>query len=679
MHRQIPQLRPFTLFLVLLTGSLAGLCQRGSAQDELDRQTAKVMSRVGMLLERVHLTRRKLDDEISSRALDNLIESFDPLKLYFTAADIARFEKQRKQLDDMVDARDLSFAKELFETYEKRVDARVAWVGDLVEMDHDYGLDEEFITDGDAARWAKDDAELRDRWRKRVKYNLLRLKVDKVPDAEAKEQIKKRYQNFARRTHQLDVHDILASFLTSVSTSYDPHSTYMSARTLEDFEIRMRLNYQGIGARLSDEDGYPTVTSIMPGGAAKKSGLLKAKDRIVAVAQGDADFVDVTGMRLNDAVQMIRGKAGTVVRLKVRRKGIAEPFIIPITRAKTELQDEKALGEVFEVDSGDGKMQIGVIDLPSFYGAMGARGTSFRSCARDVGELLDGFREKKVDAVVLDLRRNGGGLMAEAVRITGMFIDQGPVVQVKGYDGEISSRDDRREGVKWDGALVVLTSKFSASASEIVAGAIQDYGRGIVVGDETTHGKGTVQQVLDIGRLGARGRSPEKLGALKLTIQQFYRPDGMSTQQRGVPSDLVLPSFTNEVGRGERDLDYSVPFNAINPQEHLQYGLAPRKLVKELSTASETRRAKDKFFVKLKKDIAAYRKRRDNKTVTLQESKYRALLAELEDDEKKVEEALENEDEIKREIERNEYLDEVLRITAEYTAGLRQRKVASKR
>lgn len=669
MHRS-----PFARALPVLLASLVAVSSLTAQEPK--GTTVRIMRRVAALLEGAHLTRHELDDEISRRGLPAYLDALDPLKVYYRKEDVAEFEKNIDKLDDMLEEGDFRFAQALFDRFLLRLAERVEWTRETIAAGQDFTLDEEFVTDPEMIDYPKGNKDAKERWRKRVKYDLLRLKGDEVEEKEAKDQVLRRYKSFLRRMKQFDQDDILTLFITAIASGYDPHTTYMSRRTLEDFEIRMRLNYQGIGARLVDADGYPEITSIMPGGAAKKQGGLFKKDKILAVAQGDKEFKSVIGMRLNDAVQLIRGKTGTVVRLKVRRKGSPDPVIVSLTRAKTELVDQKAISKIFEVDGKDseGKVKVGVIDLPSFYGSMGEG--SHRSCSKDVQAHLENFEKKGVDVVVLDLRFNGGGLLNEAVAITGLFVDKGPVVQVRGFRGEVDVLKDRKKGFSWKGPLVVVTSKFSASASEIVSGAIKDYGRGLVVGDVTTHGKGTVQRVLDLGRFGRR---PEKLGALKLTVQQFFRPSGVSTQVRGVKADVALPSFTNEVAEGEGELKFAVPFNTISPQTHDAYGMVDGPTVSGVAKRSKARMAQSKFFLKLKRDIEQYRKRKDRKTVTLNFKKYQELLASIESDEKKVEEQTREDPDAERQIEKNEYLTEVLEMARDYRELLRGRRVAMKR
>ena len=415
---------------------------------------------------------------------------------------------------------------------------------ELLALDHDFTIDESLSTDPDTMQFAKTAEEARELWRKRIKYELLVRMTEDMTLEEAKEKVARRYKSLAKRRHQTDSDELLEMFLTAVTSSFDPHTTYMSPSSHENFQINMKLNLEGIGAALKGEDGYTIITKDHPRWRCGQAGRLKAEDRIVSVGQGhDGEMAEVVDMKLNDVVKMIRGHAGTVVRLGVTDATGGETEYIEITRARIELTDSEARSEIVEEgQAADGSaMKIGVIDLPSFYMDMaGARmgKPNYKSTTRDVRRILNEFTAKDVDVVVLDLRRNGGGSLTEAINLTGLFIDTGPVVQVKDADGVVQHYDDLERGMAWDGPLVVLTSKFSASASEILAGAIQDYRRGLVVGDDSTHGKGTVQSLLDLGSQLFRVPDPPNLGALKITMQQFYRPNGDSTQKRGVLADV---------------------------------------------------------------------------------------------------------------------------------------------
>ena len=417
--------------------------------------------------------------------------------------------------------------------------------------------------------------------------------------------------------------DVLGLFLNAVTTSYDPHTTYLSPKGFEDLEMQLTLNYQGIGALLQERDGYAMVERVLPGGAAERDGKLKAGDRIVSVGQGeDGEMVDIVGMRLTDVVKLIRGEEGSLVRLGVEPEASGQVQIYGLVRARTELRDSAATGEVFEVGTKpDGStLSIGVIDLPSFYidseGARQGR-PGYASSTRDTAKILQEFAEQGVDVAVLDLRFNGGGPLSEAVGVTGLFIDTGPVVQIKQMNGSVLVPRDLQAGMAWDGPLVVMTSKLSASASEIVAGAIVDYRRGLTVGDRATHGKGTVQTIVGLGE-------PEN-GALKLTVQQFYRPSGLSTQLRGVHADVQIPSLTDGMADDESDLPYAVPFDSIDPVSFRRYRWISPEMKRILREATETRSADSEVFSAIRDDIVLYSELSDRTEVTLNLEKYLQL------------------------------------------------------
>lgn len=654
-----------TQALTIVASLLVSLLLPTVAAGQKDpKDIRKVMGLVHILLEQEHISGRKVDDTISKRAMKAYLESLDPLKVYFEQKDIDAFLEFETKLDDMLKRGDLEFARILFKRFLTRLEQRVGQVESLLEIDHDFTVAESFTTDPDVIDWPQDPAEALDRWRRRMKYDLLRLKSDKVELADAKKQIKKRFKNFLRRMKQFNDEDILASFVASITRSYDPHTSYIGAKPFEDMQIHMRLNYQGIGAHLQDVDGDITITNIIKGGAAYKYKKIKDGDVILEVGQGeDGPLVEVVGQKLSDVVKLIRGKEGTTVRLKIRPKGGGDVVVHKLVRSRVELRDESAVGEVFEHEGS----KIGVIDLPSFYRDTDAEANGedgFRSSTRDVAKLLAEFKKKEVDAVVLDLRYNGGGLLTEAIELTGLFIDRGPVVQVKDGADRIARRDDRDEGMAWEGPLVVLTSRFSASASEILAGAIQDYGRGVVVGDPSTHGKGTVQHVLDLGRLITRRGQPPALGALKITLQKFYRASGDSTQRKGVTPDVVLPSLSS-VAEGEADLDFALEFDRVSPLEHDQYGHASERVVKQLRDASSKRVDASDAFKKIKADVERIKKLRALTEVPLEEKAFMALLADREKSEKVAENAQKN-DSDERKINRDDYLDEVLRIATDY-------------
>jgi carboxyl-terminal processing protease len=446
----------------------------------------------------------------------------------------------------------------------------------------------------------------------------------------------------------------------------------MSPSTLENFDIQMRLNLEGIGASLQSEDGYTKVNKLIPGGAAEKQGELKPGDKVVAVGQGpDGQMEDVVDMKLSDVVKLIRGKRGTVVRLEIMPANNGPRKTISITRAKVELTDSEAQAKVFEEGhKPDGRpYRIGVIDLPSFYMDMnGARAglPDFRSTTRDVRKLLEQFNADNVDALVLDLRRNGGGSLQEAINLTGLFIDEGPVVQVKDADGQVQPYQDVERGALWKGPMVVLISKFSASASEILAGAIQDYHRGLIIGDHSTHGKGTVQSLMELGPSLFRVPNAPQMGALKITMQQFYRPHGESTQKRGVLADVELPALTSHLDVGESDLEYPVEFDQVPPQRFSVLGYVDPNVVGQLRNLSAQRVARSDDFKKVEKNVNRYLAMKERKTVTVNEAKFMAERQESNADEEEEKRLEQMSDPSQNGIKRDFYLDEILRITVDY-------------
>jgi len=640
------------------------------------------------LLRREHLSRHPLDDEISRRGLASFLDTLDPMKMYFYESDSVEFLKHQDELDDMLKKRDISLGYAVFQRFLTRVDERVELIDELLKQEFDFTLDETMITDPDEARYPGDVQQARERWKHRIKYDLLVLKGDKKEGKEgkeAREKLDRRYHSFAKRMHQTDGDELLERYLTSVTSSFDPHTTYMSPSSLENFRILMRLNLEGIGAALQPIDGYTVVSKVIPGGAADKHGKLKPEDRIISVGQGEeGEMVDVVDMKLGDVVKLIRGKAGTLVRLGVIPAGGTETDIYSITRAKIELKDSEARAEIIEESKkADGSpLRMGVIDLPSFYMDMEAAREGvedYKSTTEDVRKILEDFNEKEIDVVVLDLRRNGGGSLTEAINLTGLFIDYGPIVQVKGSDGHIQQYDDTDRGMVWKGPLVVVTSKFSASASEILAGAIQDYRRGLIIGDSSTHGKGTVQSLLDLGSQLFRIPNPPNLGALKITMQQFYRPNGESTQKRGVLADITLPSISDYMDVGEADLDYAVDFDKIAAARFLRNSMVVPEIVQSLIGRSKARIGKSEDFAKLLRNIERYKAQKAKKTVTLNEEEFFAERAEMDaekEEEKQLEEQIESDDEV---VKRDFYFNEVLAITADYVTLLEHNKLARAR
>lgn len=664
-------LRRTVLALLLLVTCVWGL-RPAEAEITPGKYDTRIAGIVTQLMTKQHLTRHVLDIEIAERTITSFVKSLDPLKLYFYQSDIDEFTTRRRELLAQFErGNNIDVGYAVFKRFLQRVDERVGFAEEFLKVEHDFSLDETIVSDPDAATYAKTVDQARDQWRRRIKYDLLVLKADKTSTEDAKSRLSRRYQGFAKRMKQTGSDELLEMFLTAQTTAYDPHSTYMSPSSLENFEIQMRLELDGIGALLQFEDGYTVIAKIIPGGAADKDGRLKPKDRLVQVSNAAGEMIETLDMKLNDVVQHIRGKAGTVVRLTVQPAGSVEKKEYQITRAKIELSDSEARGEIVERGAEGRTYKVGIIDLPSFYMDMeGARlnKPDYKSTTRDVAKLLEDFKSKGVDAVVLDLRRNGGGSLTEAISLTGLFIDEGPVVQVKDKDGRTQTYNDPERGVTWDGPLVVLASKFSASASEIFAGAVQDYGRGLIIGDKQTHGKGTVQTLLDLSRnLFPNLPNAPSFGALKITLQQFYRPNGESTQNRGVQSDLQWPSLTNELDVAESDLDFALPFDKIRAVPYQKLSMIDEDLVKRLTALSVARQQTSPDFDKVKRSIARYHEQKGRKATTLNEKKFLEERAEMNAD-KETEKKFE---ELNNGIKKDFYFNEAVDITLDYVRNIK--------
>lgn len=664
-----------TSLLLLVSACLTLQAAQLTKPSANDRHVALAVT---SLLKHEHLLRHPLDAEMSNRCMKTFLQSLDPMKMYFYQSDYDIFAKYKDRLADLAQQGDINFAYLVYNTFLDRIDERVKMIDRILVSHQDFTVDEELVTDKDAATYAKTPEEAYDRWRKRIKYDLLLLKAEKADSKTDKsegktpeQRLEKRYHSFAKRMRQTDAEELLEMFLTSLTMAFDPHTTYMSPSSVENFKIMMQLKLEGIGASLQGIDGYTVVKKIIPGGAAEKEGHLKVDDKIIAVGEGETgELIDVVDMKLNDVVKMIRGKPKTVVRLQLTSVKDPKPHEIKITRATIELKDSEARGEIFDTGHrGDGKpYKVGVINLPSFYMDMdGARQgkIEYKSTTRDVRRILQDFNQKGVDAVVLDLRTNGGGSLTEAINLTGLFINDGPVVQVKDADSRVTPYFDPDPDIDWNGPLVVVISKFSASASEIFAGAIQDYNRGLIVGDKATHGKGTVQSLLNLGEQLFRMPNAPKMGELKITMQQFYRPGGDSTQRRGVVSDIELPSLSTHLDVGEADLDYPLPFDQVKPQPFKKFDRANPLLVDQLHRLSAARCAASEKFQKVERNIAHYQQQKAKKSVTLNEAKFLKERAELNAD-KEEEKAIEKLNDNPSGIDRDFYLDEVLNIMADY-------------
>ncbi|NOY29857.1 MAG: tail-specific protease [Planctomycetes bacterium] len=687
------------------TGLLATLVS--ARPQNATRTDERISIFVSALMDRNHVSEMKVNDEISRRAMDMFFERLDARKRFFLQSDIDQFSAERELIDDYVKRGDVSLAKRIFDVFLQRVDERIAVAQQLLDEEHDFTLDEEMVFDPDEIAFAKTKEEADEQWRKKVKFDILVQVVDEVEYAEAIEKLHKRYRGVKRRYEQTDSDELLEWFLTAVTMSFDPHSTYMSPKTVENFNIMMRLQLDGIGASLLSEYGETIVKQIVPGGAADKDGRLQIEDVIVAVAQGEkGEFVDIVDMKINDVVHLIRGEPGTIVRLQVNQAGNAGSVVYDITRAHIELKDKEARSQIVErrADGSDpnetkpaeadgeqaeptaevieskaaadgSTTKIGVLSLPSFYMDIEGRRAgdpNYKSTARDMRRLLEDFNRQEVDLVIMDLRTNGGGSLPESVEATGLFIDQGPVVQVKGPDGRVQPYLDDHPGMVWKGPLVVVINKFSASASEIFAGAIQDYGRGIVVGDRATHGKGTVQSLVELGPKVLPVRRPN-WGALKMTIQKFYRPSGDSTQNRGVLSDVELPFRTSHWEVGESDLDFAMEFDRIHPIPHANYRSATAQVIQQLKLNSAQRCEQSEFFSAELLKIERYLEQKENPTVTLNKEKFVAEREKLKDQENFFDDM---QDDTRPVFPVNPYNEELIAISLDYLELLGENRIA---
>ena len=587
--------------------------------NEQQRQTALIITQV---MEKFHYRKPSLDDAMSAAVFDRYLESLDANRSFFSAQDIAKFEPYRDKLDDSLRRGKLDPAYRIFRRFRQLVEERVDYALELLDANaFDFERDERYMFDRTDADWLPDRAALDDLWRKRIKNDILSLRLAGKDDAEINKTLKRRYEGIARRVTQMESEDVFQAFVNSFTLSVEPHTSYMSPRLSENFDIGMRLSLQGIGAVLRNDNEFTEIQSTVPGGPAERSGELKGGDRIVGVAQGgDGTMEDVVGWRLQDVVDLIRGPKDSVVRLSVlpKSQGVGgRTREVTLVRDEIRLEDKAAKSEIIEAGAG---MRLGVIEIPAFYRDFGAQAAGledFRSTTRDVRLLLDELQAENFDGIIIDLRRNGGGSLSEATELTGLFIEQGPVVQVKDASGKVEVERDPDPTQVYAGPLAVLVDRNSASASEIFAGAIQDYRRGLIIG-EPTFGKGTVQTLVDLGRFL---RSREDIGRLRLTMAQFFRVEGGSTQHRGVTPDIVFPTAKGATDHGERALENALPWAAIKPAAHDRLGDTS---VSALRAASERRMASNpgfQFLLAEEDDLIELEQR---KTVSLRESVRRA-------------------------------------------------------
>lgn len=593
------------------------------------------------ILSTYHYKKTELNDQLSRQILDNYIDALDSNKSYFTKQDIEEFKQYETKLDDLIKSSQLEPAFDIFKRFRKKVEKRSQYALQMLETNHDFTAKEEYRFDRRDDEWPTSENALDEIWRKRVKNDILNLRLAKKDTDEIKKTLTKRYTRLKTGTFQLQANDVFQSFINAYTTAIEPHTAYFSPRTSENFDISMRLSLQGIGAVLRAENDYTKVVKVISGGPADLSNEIDSDDTIIGVAQGeDGEMVDVIGWRLDDVVDMIRGPKGSTIRLEVlpNESGETGPSkIITLVRDKIKLEEQAAQSSIIETNNG--KSKIGVLDIPTFYidfAAQSRGDRDYRSTSRDSRRLIKELVDQDIDGLIIDLRGNGGGSLSEALEFTGLFIDEGPVVQTKDASGRVEINRDPKSGIDYAGPLAVLVDRNSASASEIFAGAIQDYNRGIIIG-ETTFGKGTVQNVIDLNRFIKE--SQEDHGKLKTTIAQFFRVSGGSNQHKGVIPDVVLPTIKDSEKHGESAYDNALPWDQVRPAKYRSTS-APIELFKNANTQHETRIKKDELFQLLLEQIELSEKNIDDKSVTLVESERNKEREELQASRKKITNAM---------------------------------------
>ena len=577
---------------------------------------------VTTMLSRYHFKDFSLDDSLSSLMFDKYLKTLDYSRVYFYESDISSFEKERYSFDDYLLEGNVEPFFNIFNLYEQRMLERMEYVDTILVKGFDFTINDSAEVIRNNSVWAASREEMNKLWEGRIKNDALNLYLAGRDDEAIKSNLKKRYDNFSRALSQYSSEDVFQLAMDSYTSSIDPHTNYLSPATSENFRIDMSLSLEGIGARLMSEDGYTKVVEVIAGGPAFKSKAIMVDDRIIAVAQGEeGEFVDVVGWRITDVVKLIRGPKETSVRLQIlkAKDGVtAKPEEIILVREKVKLEDQAAKKKIIEVNNNGLAFKIGIITIPNFYTDFeGNRNgdNSGKSAVVDVRKLLEELKEEKVDGVVIDLRNNGGGALSEAIDVTGLFIEKGPVVQVKNTEGFVEVDKDIDSSLVYSGPLAVLVNRFSASASEIFAAAIQDYERGIVVGEQT-YGKGTVQNLIDLNRVSRN--SSNKFGQLKLTIAKYYRINGGSTQNLGVVPDITFPSYIDPQEFGESSETSALPWDQIDPTDFKLYSDLD-KILPELILSSEKRRNSDPEFNYLIEDINTYKETRNQRYISLNE------------------------------------------------------------
>jgi carboxyl-terminal processing protease len=616
---------------MLLVAVLAALSvQAGAAVPEKTADQLKPLAGqpqaalwASRVLTKLHYKSTPLDDAMSEKIFDRYFKSLDSEKMFFTQADVDQYAIVRTRLDDAITGENLSVPFAIFNLYQQRFNDRIAYARDLLKTKFDFTTDESYQYDREKADWAKSDAEVKELWRKRVKNEWLRLKLAGKDDKSIRETLDKRYESYLSPSRKLTNEDVFQIFMNAYAMSIEPHTNYLGPRAAENFDIAMRLSLEGIGCVLQTRDDYTVVREVVTGSPAGLSGKIKVGDRIVGVAKDESTpMTEVLGWRLDDVVALIRGAKDSTVKLEILPADAgpdAKHNFVSLVRKKISMEEQSAKKSILEVKDGNAKRRIGVISLPTFYQDFEARrkgDKDFKSATRDVARLLGELKKDKVDNVLIDLRNNGGGSLNEAVELTGLFIDKGPVVQQRSADNKIEVESDTNPGMAWDGPLGVLINRGSASASEIFAAAIQDYGRGVIIG-EPSFGKGTVQTLFGLDRFSQNDKV--HYGELKFTIAQFFRINGGTTQLRGVTPDIKLPTMSDSDTFGESSYDNALPWTSIKPAVYIPAGEL-KEIVPMLDKRHDARVAKDKDFQYLEEDIALVKKQRKENSISLNET-----------------------------------------------------------
>ena len=614
----------FVATLALASGAVAADRKLFSTSSTLASEAIELTKR----LDELHYNHDAVRSSDYASVIPDYMESLDSQRLFFFASDRVKFDADyaKNLYYNTAFLGNINAAYEIFYVYQTRVEARIAWIFEQLKKDSDFTTNDTYRRDRKDLAWLADAATADELWQRRLKFELVDELLNKKSPDDAKAQVRKRYERMLKNLGEIEGKDLAELYLTTIAKLYDPHSTYFSAATFEDFGIQMKLKLVGIGAILGLEEDVCTVKEIVAGGPADLGRQLKPNDKIISVGEKGGEPLEIFGMKLRDIVAKIRGKKGTEVSLIVQPGDSPDSSArkeIIIARDTVKLNSARARAAVFEVptEGNDGKPQtLGVITLPAFYneGDDGDTDSERSSASKDVARLLEQLKQRNVTGVVLDLRRNGGGYLGEAIELTGLFINKGPVVQVKNFNGEIQVDNDKDSRIAYTGPLAVLVNRFSASASEIVAGALQNYGRGIVVGDSSTHGKGTVQQVVEMKQLSRElAFSPQKTGAMKFTIQKYYLPSGASTQLKGVVPDIVLPSLEDFIPMiGEADLPRALAWDRI-PSSKFEGEPLNAKIVTPLREASLARQTKLEEFAYLRKIVDSFKTRQEQKLISV--------------------------------------------------------------